>query len=516
MNRKQRRAAASVNEPADFVETFNLALSHHEAGRLDEAAKLYQRAMKINPGHALLHNNMGVLYYALGNCEDAIAMQKKAIALDPMLGISHNNMGVALNKLERHEEAVEAFARAIEIEPNNSRALNNMGDSLTKSERFDESIKYLERALAVDPNYAEAKSNMGMALWGKGDLEGAISWLRESLKLAPDLATVRKNLGLVLLLKGDLNESWVEYNYRIKAENAGLRGDPLPIWMGQKLGDRSLFVFSEQGIGDEILYASMIPNLLERGVNVLWDTDERLMPLIKRSFPSIRVIPRPVFKPGMELPNMPAKYPELAAQMPAGTLGQIFRRNLDAFPKEKTGYLVADRLRSASLRARLGLQFGEKLVGMSWISKNLQFGRHKSTTLSDWAEIFKTPGVRFVDLQYGDTSEERAALQSQYGVTLSHIEGLDLRNDMDGMAALTAACDLVITVSNTTAHVAGALGIPTWVFVPLGGGKLWYWGVEKETTPWYPAISIIRQVDRESWRSTLKVASDRLRALIEQ
>ncbi|TAL02466.1 MAG: tetratricopeptide repeat protein [Rhodospirillaceae bacterium] len=508
MNRKQRRAAAATPITPVFVEAFNIGLKLHEAGRLDEAEKFYRKAMAINPSNGLLHSNLGVLYYAQGRIDDAIVMQKRAIALDPGLGISHNNLGVALNRLERHEEAIEAFRRAIEIEPDNSRALNNLGDSLTKSGRFEESVTFLRKALELDPVYAEAKSNMGMALWGMGDLEGAIAWLRDSIALQPNLATVHKNLGLVLLLKRDFAEGWIEYNYRLAADNIPLRGGPaIPIWRGQDLGQGALFVFSEQGVGDEILYASLLPDLMARGIRVVWETDERLGNILQRSFNSIRVVARST------PPTIGSPAPDVVAQLPAGSLGQVFRPTVNHFPSDRGGYLAADRARSDSLRAGLGLAPGEKLIGMSWVSKNIAFGRYKSTTLADWAEIMKTPGVRFVDLQYGDTSAERAALRAQFGVTLAHVEGLDLRDDLDGMAALTAACDMVITVSNTTAHVAGALGVPTWVLVPLGGGKLWYWGITGDSTPWYPSISIIRQVNREEWTSTLRIAGDRLRAL---
>lgn len=507
MNRKQRRAAVAT-PPSNFVDLFNAALKLHEAGALDDAEKLYKQLVRMNPKHGLLHNNMGVLYYAQGKVEEAIEYQKKAIAFDPGLGIAYNNYGVSLNKLERHEEAIPLFQRAIEIEPDNSRALNNLGDSLTKSGRFDESIPNLEKALALDPVYAEAKSNMGMALWGKGDIEGAKTWLRASLALQPSLAPVHKNLGLVLLLNGDFGEGWVEYNYRLAADQVPMKGGKLPIWRGQPLENGgAVYLFSEQGVGDEILYSSMLPDLIEKNVNVVWDTDERLVSIIQRSFPGIRVLPRQT--------QIGSPAPDVVAQLPVGTLGQIFRPSYAHFPRERRSYLLPDKERSAALRGRLGIAPGVKLIGMSWVSKNQAFGRHKSTTLEDWAGIMATPGVRFVDLQYGDTSQEREAFRQKFGDSLAHVDGLNLRDDMEGMFALTAACDHVITVSNTTAHVAGALGIPTWVLVPAGGGKLWYWGTPDKTwTPWYPGIEIIRQVKHGEWDSTLRLATTRLQELL--
>jgi hypothetical protein len=176
----------------------------------------------------------------------------------------------------------------------------------------------------------------------------------------------------------------------------------------------------------------------------------------------------------------------------------FFRDDISKFPK-RARYLTADAARSQAIRASLNLAPGEKLIGMSWFSKNPRFGGTKSTTLFDWAPVFAIPGARFVDLQYGDTAADRQAFKGKTGLDLIHVEGLDLTADIDGAAALTAACDLVVTVSNTTAHIAGALGPPLQVLVPEGMGKLWYWGNNSETTPWYPRARFYRQSVLGDW-----------------
>jgi ADP-heptose:LPS heptosyltransferase len=175
--------------------------------------------------------------------------------------------------------------------------------------------------------------------------------------------------------------------------------------------------------------------------------------------------------------------------------------------------LVADRTRRDELRRRIGASVGEKLIGISWSSNNREFGRHKSTLLAHWAPLLSVPGTIFVDLQYGDTARERQALRTEAGVELRHFDDLDLTDDLDGVAALIAACDLVITVSNTVAHIAGALGKETWVLLPASAGKLWYWGLDATTTPWYPTAKLYRREQDQDWAPVFERAARDLRSL---
>jgi len=513
MNRKQRRAGgASSRHTSAFVDAFNLGLQLQQAGDLDRAEAAYRKAMALNNADPMLYNNLGVVLYTQGKMAEAAALYQKAIKLSPNLALAHNNLGVTLNASERHEEAVPAFTKAIALNPVNPEAINNLGDSLVKLGRFEEGVAALKRALALVPNYAEAHSNMGMGLWGLGELDAAIASLRKSIALQPALAMPHKNLGIVLLLKGELAEGWREYEYRWQSDTMRLRNHPRPLWNGEHPGTGAVFVWCEQGVGDELLHANMLGDFAARGINVMWETDPRLVTLVQRSYPSARVVPR------LSPPSVETVAPDLVAHIPAGNIGRYFRSDLSQFPKDRRSYLIADQARAAAYRTQLNVAPGEKLVGISWLSKNVTFGKSKSTVLADWAEVLRTPGVRFVDLQYDDATKERAkeraALQSELGLNLLHIDGLDLRDDLDGLAALTAACDLVITVSNSTAHIAGALGIPVWVLIPAGMGKFWYWGLSGDSTPWYPSATVIRQRTQEDWQTSFHTVAGKLAAFV--
>lgn len=515
MNRRARRAAAaSTAAPAGlspaFVEAFNAGLNAQNEGRLDQAVAAYRKAMLFNPNHALLHNNLGVVFYTLGQLEDAVTHYNKAIAIDPNMPLALNNLAVTLNAIDRHDEAIPIFKRSLKFQPGNPKALNNLGDSYNKTGRFAEARPLLEQVVAATPDYAEAISNLGMTMWGLQDLDAAIALFKRALALQPDLAMARKNLGLVYLVIGNYAEAWREYAWRQVADRIPPRKDLKPLWQGQDLGGGTLLVFPEQGVGDEILYAGMMEDLAKRGIKMLWEADSRLLSLFQRSYPGLTFSARQ-WPPGSE--TAPA---DVVAQCPVANLGLFFRNDLAQFPKDRGGYLTPEPSRVAALRAATGVVPGEKLIGMSWLSKNPRFGENKSTSLADWASVIGHPGVRFVDLQYGDTADDRAAFARATGLNLVHVEGLDLTTDLDGVAALAAACDQVVTVSNSVAHIAAAVGSKVVVMVPEGMGKLWYWGNGADRTPWYPNVRVLRQMVANDWRPVMAQVVDLITELTRQ
>lgn len=508
MNRKQRRAGDSSRMTPVFVDTFNRALQLQQAGQLLEAEAAYRKAMAMNPNVALLYSNLGVVVYTLGRVDESIPLYKKAIKLDPQLSLAYNNLGVSLSAMSRLEEALEAFSKTIALVPDDPEPTNNYGDVLVKMSRFAEGAAALHRALQLRPNYVEAYTNLGTASWGLGRLDDAIACFRKAIALQPDVAMAHKNLGIVSLLTNNFAEGWREYEWRNIADRITPRSYPMAQWRGQPLATGKLLVWAEQGVGDEILHASMIADLTKaRGLNLIYEVDPRLIGLMQRSFPDVKVVAR-------RFPHDPETMgPDVAAHISAASMGQFLRLRLEDFPKDRQRYLVADQDRSKALRAQLNVAEGEKLVGISWVSTNLNFGLSKTIALADWEPILRTPGIRFVDLQYGDTATERAAVQKKLGLSVHHIDGLDLRDDLDGFAALTAACDQVITVSNSTAHFAGALGVPVWVFISAGIGKFWYWGVNSPTVPWYPSATLIRQNAEQDWTPSIQIAAEMLAAL---
>jgi len=515
-NRAERRAEAAAPpgmSPALklFVETFNAGLEAQRAGNLPLAESHYIKAIAMNPDDAMLLNNYGVCLYEQGKTEQAIEVHRKAIKLDPTRPMAYNNLGVELNAVERHEEAIVAFKKAVEIQPINPKAINNYGDSLVKLGRFDEGLALLQKSIEQEPDYVDAHSNSGMALWGLARFKEAAEAMRRALSYRIDHPSVRKNLGLVLLLMQEWATAWEEYEWRWMADKIVQRSKK-PRWVGEDLTGKTMLVWAEQGLGDEILHMSMAEDLLKRGCKVVWECDWRLVPLLSRTYPEMKVVPRK----GIAPPLPETMTDDIVVQSPSASLGRFLRKDISQFPQGRSKYLKVKPAKVAMMRAAMNLQPGEKLVGISWVSKNKTIGGNKTIDLKEWKDILSTPGVRFVDLQYGDTTEERAQFKKETGLTLYHLEGLDLTKDIDSLASLIAACDLTITVSNTTAHIAGAIGAPVWVLLPAKLGKFWYWGYEGKRSLWYESARIIRQSHTEThdWGPTLATTAHRLRSAL--
>lgn len=188
-----------------------------------------------------------------------------------------------------------------------------------------------------------------------------------------------------------------------------------------------------------------------------------------------------------------------------GSIGQYLRRRWEDFPARESGYLIADAARAKNLRERLTAD-GRVVVGLSWVSKAPRCGEQKSARLSDLEPILRLPGIRLVDLQYGDTLAEREAVRKTIEVEVSRLEDVDNYRDIDGLAALISACDVVVSVSNTTVHLAGALGKKLLLLLPYSQGSHWYWFVDRHDSPWYPSMQLIRQPAIGDWASVMRQA----------
>lgn len=261
-------------------------------------------------------------------------------------------------------------------------------------------------------------------------------------------------------------------------------------------GDARVLAWGEQGIGDRILLAGMLADLHEAAGDVAVETEPRLVPLLARSFPALEILAE----------GEPPAGSGFMSQIALGALGQHFRKQPDAFPSRST-YLRADPARTAALRHRYTIAPDRLLIGISWCSRNAAFGRFKSVGLAEWAPILAVPGVTFVNLQYGDTHDERSRIEAPH---ILHDATIDPLRDLDGAASQIAAMDLVITTSNTTAHMAGALGIETWTLLPSGPGLLWYWFQDREDSPWYPSMRLFRQHRPGDWTELIARVASRL------
>jgi len=280
---------------------------------------------------------------------------------------------------------------------------------------------------------------------------------------------------------------------------------PCAEWDGQAF-DGTLLVTAEQGLGDEILVSSMYADLLHRGQRALIACDARLLPVYVRSFPGLQFTDR--HGDGLVRAARSGECRKICGP----DLGRFFRRRREDFPARR-GWLCADAGKRDAITRALRTRFpGQRLTGLSWRSARLQFGDAKSIPLQDLEPLLREPGTTFIDLQYGDTGADLAALRLQTGLQVQHVNDINNTQDIDSLLALIDALDDVVSSSNSTVHLAAALGKTVYTLIPGTRYALWYWGYEGGATPWYPGVRLYRGPQRKPWRALAEdVAADRRR-----
>jgi len=490
--------------PASVEDWCNRGAALFELGRYEEAIRNCDRIIEIEPRFAQAHFNRANALARLGRHGEAIAGYDQALAIDPRFADAHNNRANVVDAIGRPDDALLGLDRALAADPGHRGALISRARILNRHGRAAQALESCDRALANSPRDFDALSARGEALINLDRLEEAVGALDQAIAIDPGAVKAKWNKSLLCLGLGRLAEGWALYEHRWAAAK-GLVPRPYrqPRWNGQAL-DGALLLWSEQGLGDEILHSSMVPDLAGRARKIVLEVSPRLVSLFARSFGSVEVVAqRDALYSG-----------PVDAQVSLGGLGQIVRPSFEAFPSRPHGYLTADVGRARELRARLAA--GRRaVIGLSWISRAPASGEAKSARLADFASLLRLPGCRFVDLQYGDTTPERMAVERDLDVEVERIGEIDNMNDIDGLAALITACDLVVTVSNTTAHLAGALGKPTWVMVPHGFARMWYWHRDWPDSPWYPRLRVRRQARGEPWADLVAAVAREVAAFMD-
>jgi tetratricopeptide (TPR) repeat protein len=476
-----------------------LGMIAFQTGELEAAATLIRRAIAIHDKGSSYYANLGTVLQAQGKPDEAEELYRQALALNPGLAEIHVDLGNVLQVRGDFEESAESYKRALALKPEIAEAYNNLGNARQRQGQIEAALDCYARALDLKPDYPEAYRNLGNALRDQGKLDEALAQHRKALALQPGHPEAGFAEAMVQLLQGEFGVGWKHYERRWQSadHDTPRRAYAEPAWAGEKLASGSVLIWREQGVGDEIMFAGLIPDAIRTGNRLILECDARLVPLFARSFPEIEVVSG----------CGPGEHPELkiAAQLPSGSLPGLFRESIAAFDRTTSPYLVADP--AARKRLRAGYEDGERLVGLAWHTNNQKTGRLRSIDLGLLAPLFARPDIRWVSLQYGNHAmlEDLAAAGDAAIVVDREVNQLD---DMDLFAAQVAAMDLVITIDNSTAHLAGALGVPVWVLLPFA--RDWRWLLDREDSPWYPTMRLFRQAKADDWQSVVERVRDAL------
>jgi tetratricopeptide (TPR) repeat protein len=358
------------------------------------------------------------------------------------------------------------------------------GLAFLRAGQLDEAEFALTAAHAGNPAGFDALHFLAVLRQQQGREREALDLVKRALKLRP-----RSSESLVLhgMLLSHLADP---------AAAQAISGATYPRWNGEYVSG-TLLVSAAQGLGEQILYASMVPDLVSRADKVVVEVDPRLVDLLARSFPAATMEPVGAVPPA-----------EVAAQASMASLAGRLRPHWDAFPRREHGFLIPDGARARGLRERLAND-GRVVIGLSWKSRK-NSKRADTARLLDFESLLRLPKCRFIDLQHGDTRAERVLIERQLGINVERLDDLDTTKDVDGLAALMAACDIVVTVSNTAAHLAGAIGRPTWVFAPCEPARPWYWFDNRSDSPWYPHVRLKCQANGQSWADLIASHADEI------
>ena len=511
--------AGREHEAADLIETLleshpDLAEAHlllgtirHRQRNFEDARDSYLLAACFKPQWWRAQFQLGLLELDEQNFADAAQALRKALALEANDARVHNALGSAHLHMRDVSAAVDAFRKAVALEPGFAHAHSNLGYVLFKElEQYEEGARHIERALELAPSDTGALCNRIMLLHHRGRTDEALALADQLLARDDGFAEARLNRALMLLAKGEFERGWTDYEARKRASAGTCSSDfPAPEWDGSPLTGRSIFVYPEQGLGDEIMFASCLPDLLATGAACSIECDPKLESLFRRSFPRAEILAKDAWRASDALAARP---PEVKVAI--GSLPRFFRRTRAQFPSHG-GYLRVDRAKVARWKTRLDALPCRRKVGISWRGGLASTKRSlRSIALDDWTPVLTVPGVDFVSLQYSDSEREIEALRAT-GIDLHAWP--DAIEDYDETAALVASLDLVISIQTAIVHLAGAVGTPAWALI--SAAPEWRYGAAGASMVWYPSVRLLRQSVLARWDGVIAAVASELRAWAE-
>ena len=483
----------------------NLAVALLTLDKPLEAAQAAERALALDPRHAGAYLNLGASYLRQHRFEDAWDAVERCLQLEPRLPKGLDMQARIALKLGKVDQAVELATTALSLDPTLSVSHRVLADIAMGRMDYDLARSHYEHALRNNPDDPETHGNLALLLARSGEYESAIPRYKRALADLRKDASLHVGLADMLLIHGRFAEGWPQYGWRhLRSDNSlQLVDQPFP----QSIPEGgSATVVLDQGLGDQILMASLIPELAAKIPNLEVQCDPRLITLFQRSFPA-----------ALFTPHRTRSTPDAVAtpgSFAVADIGALLRRDFESFPRH-SGYLKPSETLTRELRQRY-VQKSRPLVGVSWATRRgAKLAPHKSVSLQEWGPLLSMPGVTFVNLQYDSDPAEVAEAAQQFGANIITDPAVSANGDMDMFAAQVAAMDLVIATSSAAAHMAGALNVPTWVFVPTGFGGLWHWFLQREDSPWYPSVRLFRQTTRGDWRGVIDRASTQFLSFVE-
>ena len=483
------KKAIEINN-SHYSSRFNIGNIYFNLNKLKEAKIEYENLLKFYKTPPLL-KNLSETCYALNELKTSFKYAKEFHNLNKHNIDSVNLITQILYRKNKFKKAIHFCELGKSIEKNNLTNLNTLGKILINLKNYDKAILQFKQILKIDNSFAEAYFNIAVCYEGLYEFEKAIKYHRKALKIKPELPEANFNLSTILLRNGNFSEGWAKYEYRFKIDedkyidhSISKETLMLPFWDPSKKNSK-LFIWPEQGVGDFINFSSLLPEVKKICPNLTVAMDKRLLPIFKRSMPSIKFISK----------NDLVHQNAYDYQLPIGSLPKFFRNKVSDFNKTKNSFLYSNEKKDQIICDELNIK-KHFTIGISWDSQSSNRNA-KVLKLNEFANLFSKLPCKVVNLQYGAVEKEINQFNQQTGLNIIQSQTVDIYNDLDALASLINICDIVITIPNVTQTIACALGKKT--FILLNGTSHFWWQNKTKNCIWHPQTSLYRKTIQESW-----------------
>jgi tetratricopeptide (TPR) repeat protein len=472
----------AVRRRPDFAQAHhNLGIALADRRRFDEAVRSLQAALRLQSDYVDAHFNLAAVLQRLGRDEESFASYWRAHELQPDHLDTLNNLGLALVRRHRSDEAIVLLKHALRLRPESRTALNYLGLAYVDVGEYDRAIACYEQILEMEPRASEALNNLAAAFKESGNLNRALAQYDLAMRLLPGHISIRWNRSLCLLQMGDYERGCSEYECRRQKPDHEMLSFSKPYWDGSPLQGRTLLLHAEQGRGDAIQFIRYARRIPRDGGRVVFFSPRDLALLFGEC-------------PGIDqqvVDGTPLPHDDVHASLLSLPHLLGLKR-----PETEPPYLQADATRRIGWKRRL-TEFPGTKVGIVWQGNPKQGNdHHRSIPLPLFASLAEVPRVTLVSLQRAPGIEQIEPFRKRFPL-IAFDEERDAAVAFAELAALVAELPLVVTVDTAVAHLAGALGVETWV--ALSKHSDWRWQLGRVDTDWYASMRLFRQQKLDDW-----------------
>lgn len=477
----------------DYLPFFNKGVIYREIGRYDEAISSLQKAHNLEPRNIKIIIEISLLFIdqrkydvAKKIIELGLSYEKSNTELLSTLGLLHQAQ-------DNFQTALDIYDNLLSSSENVISALIRKGNLLSEKLKFELALDCFNKVLKIETKNLPAKIGIGNIFNYKNDYPSAIKYFNDVLKTDPNNFEANLNISYSYFQMMNFPMGW--YHYEWRWANINLASPKLdsnrPTWNGQTKF-KTLYIWYEQGMGEQIICSSVFTHLKNYEGRIIVSLPSKLIPLFERSYPKI------LFISDLNCRDFDFEY-----QISIFGLMKFFVSNFEDIGNVQLNNLIINAFQKRQLLQKYKIN-NQQICGVSWLSLNSSIGKNKSISFNQIQHIFKNTKYSFINLQHGIKKEEVSTSD------LIFIEEVNLYDDIDSVASLISMCNIVVTISNTIAHIAGSLSIETYLLLPYGRGRLWYWLETNGKSVFYPSVTIFNQTDSGDWHEPINKINDLL------